>query len=229
MLKKKIKDIFATLYKNIVIILLVATAAVVLSVGYVTLYSSASFVARGEMLVHNGHLGNSIQTVDGVKGKNFIGTCEKLFNSQAFFTHFQQNFLSDRSYTLEELDDMIEVKAEGKNSVFMTITVVCDEPDEARYLAETGIFALTDYSRFITSSLVVNQIYLDEEAVPLKPDIPLLVIASLLIGALVGSLLVLFFEAFNRKVKSAADYTAKYPVRLLGVVPDFEANKKEGK
>lgn len=229
MLKNELKDIFTKLYKNIVIILLVATASVVLSVGYVTMYSPAAYVVKGEVLVHNGHLGNFAQTSDGVMGKNFIGTCERLFNSQAFFIHLQKNFLGDRNYSVEELDDMINVKAEGKHSLFMKLSVVCDDPEEASYIAENCIYALGNYSRRVTSSVVVDQVQLDEEASLQKPAIIVLIIISLISGALVGSLLVLFFEIFNRKVKNAADYEAKYQVRLLGVVPNFEANKKEGK
>lgn len=224
MIRAKLKKLLETLYKNIVIILLTATVCVILSIGYTVTNTEPFYSARGKVLVHNGSLGE-IATADSKI--SLVETCEEIFNSQSMIKYFKEYHLDDSRYTVSELDEIIEVSAEGKNSLVLNITVTCDDPDKALYIIESFIIALPDYSRFVSSELMVNELYVDEEATLNKPDMIAIIIVSLLAGAVLASVAVILRDALNRKIRSAEDYKAKFSAPILGVVPNFETKGKE--
>ena len=49
----KIKELLFLIRKNIVIVFLVASLSVVLSVGYITVFSEPTYTATSKVLVHN--------------------------------------------------------------------------------------------------------------------------------------------------------------------------------
>ena len=56
-------------------------------------------------------------------------------------------------------------------------------------------------------------------------DITLIVIISLIAGALLGILATVILSLSNRRLKGSADFKARYSVKVLGVVPNFEAER----
>ncbi len=221
MLKSKIAGMFLLLYKNIVLILLVATVCVVLSVGYTTFNQKAAYVAEAEIVVHNGDLGNTALG-SGENALSFIPTVERIFNSRSVFEHFKLRFMADSSYTTEEFSDMIKVKAEGKNSLFMTVTVTADTADEALKLANAFCSCLDDFIHSVAHSISLTVISAPAEAELLRANIPTLAVSGFLSGAVITSLLVLLFGGRRRSIHNAADYKSKYSLPLIGSVPDFE-------
>ena len=222
MLRKKLAEAFRLLYKNIVTILLVATVFVVLVVGYSTFNQKAVYTAEAEIIVHNGDLGN-VALGSGENATSFIPSVEKLFNSTSVFEHFKGQFMQESAYTPDDLASMIKVKANGKNSIFMTVTVTAETSDEAVRMLSDFTSCLGDYIHFVANSINIAVVNTETEASLLRADIPVLVAVSFIGGAVVAALFVLIFGGGSRRLQGVADYKANYSLPVIGTVPDFES------
>lgn len=209
--------------------MLAATCCVVLTVGYTTMNAVPSYTVHSEVIVHNGSLSDIMSYGPAETNISLIDTCLEIFNSQSAFVHMKEVFLTDQNYTVEQLDEMIEVTSKAKDSLVLYVTVTCDNPDDALYLSEMFLATMPDYAQNISGSLAVNQLMLGSEAKRDRPDVFSIVLLSTLTGAVVSSLLVILFGAVNRKINGADDYKSHYSAPLLGVVPDFGKNNKGGK
>lgn len=218
----KFKRIYKTIQKNIFVVLLVATISVVLSVGYVTIYTSPTYSATAKVLVHNGNL-NEINAENGVETKiSATDTCLEIFNSPDIFAFLKSSVLSDITYTAEELQNMVKVTAEGKGSLVFYVTSTCDNPEDAVRITRDYSNMMYSYITQFVMSASVNPLYIDTVATPNTPDVALTVILSLLAGALLGSVATVVLSFSNRRLKNANDFKSRYSVKVLGVVPDFE-------
>lgn len=218
----KLNNLFKIIHKNIFIILLVATLSVVLSVGYITIYTSPTYSATAKVLVHNGNL-NEINAANGIDTNiSATDTCLEIFNCPDIFAFLKSSTMAEFPYTEEELRQMIKVTAEGNKSLIFYVTATCDNPDDAVFLAKNYSNMMYSYISQFVRSAVVSPLDIDTEATPNSPDITLTVILSLLSGALLGTVGSVVFTLSNRKLKNQSDFKARYSVKVLGVVPNFE-------
>lgn len=218
----KFKQICKTIQKNIFVVLLVATISVVLSVGYVTIYTSPTYSATAKVLVHNGNL-NEINAENGVETKiSATDTCLEIFNSPDIFAFLKSNVMSELPYTSEQLNDIIKVTAEGDDSLVFYVTSICDNPEDAVKITRDYSNMMYSYIAQFVNRAFVNPLYIDTVATPIKPDVTLTVILSLLAGALLGAVGTIVLSHSNRRLKNANDFKSRYSVKILGVVPNFE-------
>lgn len=224
----KIKPIFELLFKNIVIILLAAVVCVVLSVGYVTMYSEPTYSATAKVLVHNGNL-NEINANENYETKISANeTCLEIFNSEDMFVFLLNSTFSDTEYTVAELQSMIKVTAEGENSLVYYVTATSDNPEEAVSLIVRYSGMMYSYiSQFVNRASVIT-LYKDSTASPVRTNVILIVLVGFVAGILLSSAAVIVLSLSNRHLKNAKDYKSRYSLRLLGVVPDFDS-KERGK
>ena len=227
MIKKFFKNLCTTLYKNSVIIMVVATLCVVLSVGYTTMYAKVTYTAKAEVLLHSHALSDTPLNAMVQPEISPVDTALEVFNSKGMFTFLTETELSEKKYSLEELDEMIEVTRKDKNSLVLIVTVTCDDDDEAVELAKVFSSSMQRYIIGFTSEFFADVLSVDEDAVMNKPSIALTVIAALIVGALLGSVTVVILDKFNQRLRGVSDYRARYSATLLGTVPDFSVKKED--
>ncbi len=227
MIKKFFKNLFLTLYKNSVVIMIIATLCVILSVGYTTMYAEVTYTARAEMLLHTVSLSEIPQYTMAKSDISVVDTSLEIFNSKSMFTFLTEAELADKNYTADELDEMIEVTRKNKKSLVLIVTVTCGDEDEAVELAEAYSKSMQRYFGNFTSDFFVDKLSVDEDAVINNPNVALTVVTSLIIGALLGSVAVLVLNKFNQRLRGVADYRARYSATLLGTVPDFSVKKED--
>ena len=127
----KFNEILKNIRKNLFIVLLVTAISVVLSVGYVTVYSTPSYSATAKVLVHNGNL-NEINAAEGVETNiSAVETCLEIFNCPDIFLFLKNTVMAEHTYTAEDLGNIVKVTAEGKSSLIFYVTATCDNPDDA--------------------------------------------------------------------------------------------------
>lgn len=218
----KTKQLFNVLYKNILVILVVAVAAVILTVGYITVCSDSSYSATAKVLVHNGNL-NEINATSGIETKiSATDTCLEIFNSQDIFVYFKNTALSGSDYSAEDYSKMITVTAEGEKSLVFEVTVTCDNPEDALMITQKFVGIMYPYISQYVGRASVNIIYIDSVASAAHTDVIPAVVLSFLAGAILASAVIIMLAASNRRLKNAEDFKTRYSVKLLGAVPDFE-------
>lgn len=227
MFKKSLKNLFATLYKNSVIIMIVATLCVVLSVGYTTMHAKVVYTAKAEVLLHSTSLTDIPAGMMVKSDVSVVDTALEIFNSKDMFTFMIENEIVGKSYNAEELDEMIEVTKKSKKSLVLIVTVTCDNEDEATELAKAYTSAMPGYFSGFAVDFYINTLSVDEDAVMNKPSVALAVITGLVVGALLGAIAVIVLDKFNQRLRGVSDYRAKYSATLLGTVPDFSVKKED--
>ena len=221
----KLHRLFSFLYKNIFTILLVATISVVLSVGYITVYSAPSYIATTKVLIHNGNL-NEINATENIETEiSARDTLLEILNSNDIYIYLKSSVFSDSRYSAEELNDIVTVTSEGKNSLVYYVTATAENPDDALLIAKEYSNMMYSYLSSYSQRAAVNVLYVDSTAMKNIPDITFIIIISLLVGALLGVIITIIISLSNRRLKDAADFSAKYSVKVLGVVPNFESER----
>ena len=130
--------------------------------------------------------------------------------------------MHESAYTADDLASMIKVKAEGKNSIFMTVTVTAETGDEATTILNNFTTSLGDYVHFVSNSISVAVVNTKTEATLRRADVPLIAAGGFIGGGLLAALFVLIFGGKNRRIHSLSDYKSGYSLPVIGTVPDFE-------
>ncbi len=227
MFKKSLKNLYGVLYKNAVIIMVVATLCVVLSVSYVSMQVKPTYTARAEMLLHNHSLSEIPSGMFVQSEVSTVDTSLEIFNSQSLFTSLIESKRLETKHTAKELNEMIEVTRKSKDSLVLCVEVTCDTAGEAKELVKGYTSFMQEYYSLYTADFFVSLLYIDDHATLNRPNIALVVVTSLVVGALLASIAVIIIDKLNLKLRGVSDYRSRYSAPLLGSVPDFSAKKKE--
>ncbi|MBO7217811.1 MAG: hypothetical protein J6V50_03840, partial [Clostridia bacterium] len=184
-----------------------------------------SYSASAKVLIHNGNL-NEINATNGAETKiSAVDTVLEILNSQDIYIYLKSSVFTDLNYSEEELNDIVKVTAEGKDSLIFYVTATTDNPDSSLRITREYANMIFSYLSAYSQNVAVNVLYTDSAATKNIPDITLIVIISLIAGALLGILATVILSLSNRRLKGSADFKARYSVKVLGVVPNFEAER----
>ncbi len=226
MFKSELKKLFTALRKNFAVIALIAAAAVVVAVGYVTMYMTPVYSATAKIILHNGELIPITALYQNADSKTYIETCEEILNSEDLIQYFYSSSGLNLDYTVEELEDMLSVTAKAADSTVFFIEATAENGENAVALVNEFSRLLQGYLNGVSSRIAVNIISCDEVAVNARPSVLGTAALALVGGAFIASLAVSVFSRFGTTLGGTEDYKSRYKTRLLGTVPDFEAGKR---
>ncbi len=119
------------------------------------------------------------------------------------------------------------VEARGEKTMFIDVTFTAPTEKEALALTNGFVELVPDYiSDSIPNSY--TKYYAADKATQIYPTTMRTTAIVGLLGAVLAFAVVLVFDMFDRGIKGESDYTARFDIPLLGIVPDFSAAGESG-
>ena len=135
--------------------------------------------------------------------------------------------LSDE-YTRESLMKATTIEYE-ESSVFLNITVVSENPNDAVKLVTALANEAPDTVKNHLARISATVLFADERAIDTNPKTTVMCLFAVVIAIVLSSLGIIMVETLDKTIKSEDDFTYKHDIPLLGLVPDFEWVGKKGK
>lgn len=215
-----IQQIVQTLKKRIVFILTTTLLFLILGAIVTFFIMIPRYEASTQILVNQSQEENQeAPTTDIESSRELISTYNVIMTSPAILEPVIENANFDGS--VGELRSKINVSAEEESQV-ASVTVSDSDPEKAVILANT--LGRTFEERIpnimnIDNVSILSEAQLEESNNPVSPNPSLNLIASLMIGLLVGIGFAFVSEFLDRSIKNEEDVEKELALPLLGTVP----------
>lgn len=214
-------DILRTLWANKLILLAFMAVAAVIAYVKVVYFTADTYTANGVLFVSNKSVetmeaGGVIQQADLMTSRTLGETCVEILQTRSFLKMVSEDL--DHQYTWNQIRSMARVSPKNETEL-LSITVTASSPETAYLVASSiikqapvklsGVFKRGDFE------------IVDEVEYPDRPNGRGLVrtmILSLVIGAILGSALVLVRMMFDTKIHRADDLKKRYDITVLGEI-----------
>ena len=182
--------------------------------------------------VYVNNIGDDTKKSDTISATD-LSASQRLVNT--YVTIITSNTLLDKVaanigyiYNAPAIRAMMSCAAVKDTEIF-NVVVINENPEVAALIANTiAEVAIAEIPQFLEGSSVK---IVDYATIPEKtytPDIPLNLIKGLAAGMLLAVLVVAAFDIFDKRIKSEDDLIQLSDIPVLGTVPDFLDNKKNG-
>lgn len=218
------KDIFNTIKKSIVIILVVSLLCSVCSFFVTTFFIKKTYTSTVKLYVSTDSKGST--SYEDLQSYNYasklVATYIQMLNTNNFYSAVSDE-LSEK-YTASQLKGMISFRGIEDTEVFEAI-VVSESPTEAKVIAD----AVAKTAPNTISSIFKNDTELkivDEATVPKAPTSPNVsknVLIAFFIGLVVSLIFAFVRDYLDIKIKYDPEMTTIANLPVLAAIPDFEA------
>ncbi len=225
-----------TLWKNILVIALVAVLVGSGAFGYSAFILEPEYQAMASLYVNNSsfNLGStnfSISTADLSTSRSLVSIYLYILESRTTMEEVIKE--AELTYTPEQLRKMISAEGVESTGAF-EVTVTSSNPAEVELIANTIAKILPDRIAEIVDGTSVRIV--DYAIIPARRSGPNIVnntLKGILAGAFVSAAMIVLFSLLNDSsavmLNSADDIYALYPdIMVLAMIPDMRGHKKDG-
>lgn len=194
-----------------------------------------SYSAKSSLIVTNGAIitnsttsnKHSVASTDVSASLNLVETITDILGTPDIYKLLSEDI--GGKYTHHQLMDMVNISRKNEDTLFVDIKFTSTNPDEAVTLSNKFAELACDYIvEFIPYSNV--KIAANAYAAGLVlPKTTNTTITFGLIGAVLLYVIFLIYESMDQAIKGEEEFTSKYDIPLLGVVPDFESAMQDSK
>ena len=224
-----------TIWKNILLILLVALLFGSAVFGYTAFFMVPEYQATASMYVNNssfslGSTSFSISSADLSASNSLVSVYLYILKSRTTLEEVIQ--LAELTYTPDELNKMISTRSVDKTGAF-EVTITSTNPAEVELIANSIAQILPDRIAEIVDGTTVRIV--DYAIIPTHRSGPS-VLKNTALGVLIGGILCtmlivvkyLWFDTNNMMIQSVDDLRAMYPdMMVLATIPDMRLNEKK--
>jgi len=201
----------------------------VLFLSYSVLFKTPQYEAAAMMYVNNssftaGSTSFSISSSELSAAKSLLDIYVVILKTRMTLEAVIEE--ADLDYTYEELDDMVSAASVNATEVF-EITVESPDPAEAELIVNTIVKVLPERISDVVDGSSVRLV--DRAVRPThrsSPSYTSYALIGIVFGFAASSILILFVDLMNTKVRSESYLNDKYNIPVLAVVPDVDAGKK---
>ena len=236
-LKIDLVDLFKVLWKNILVIALVAVLLGSAALGYTAFMIPPQYQATASLYVNNssfslGATNFSISSADLNTANSLVSVYIYILKSRTTMEEIIKE--ADLSYTPEQLSGMITTKGVDKTGAF-EVTVTSTNPAEVELIANTIAKILPDRIAEIVDGTSVRIV--DYAIIPSRrsgPNIVKNTATGILLGAFFTAAVIVLrnlLDGRSRELfKTSDDVHAAYPdIMILAMIPDMRVpDKKSG-
>ena len=228
-------ELAKALWKNILIIALVAVLVGFMAFGYTAFMVKPQYQATASLYVNNssfslGATSFSISSADLSASNSLVSVYIYILQSRTTMEDVIKE--ADLSYTPEELSKMVSAKGVSSTGAF-EVTVTSNNPAEAELIANTIAQILPDRISEIVDGSSVRIV--DYAVIPSHRAGPSMVqntaVGSLAGGFLAAAVVILRFLLDDRSkvmIKSADELREMYPdIQVLAMIPDMRVSEKK--
>lgn len=159
-------------------------------------------------------------------GQRLVDTYSQLATSDQVLTRVRDN--TNLGYTVGQLRSMMTIQG-VRDTIVIRLSIESDNPEHAALLANTTAEVMRQVSAQFQG--FDNIEILDTATVPLSPSGPnrlLFMAIGVVLGGMVGVFAVFVLEFLDRSVKTPKDIENKLKLRIIGVIPDYDIESREG-
>ena len=228
-------ELAKALWKNILIIALVAVLVGFMAFGYTAFMVKPQYQATASLYVNNssfslGATSFSISSADLSASNSLVSVYIYILQSRTTMEDVIKE--ADLSYTPEELSKMVSAKGVSSTGAF-EVTVTSNNPAEAELIANTIAQILPDRISEIVDGSSVRIV--DYAVIPSHRAGPSMVkntaVGILAGGFLAAAVVILRFLLDDRSkvmIKSADELREMYPdIQVLAMIPDMRVSEKK--
>lgn len=228
-------ELAKALWKNILIIALVAVLVGFMAFGYTAFMVKPQYQATASLYVNNssfslGATSFSISSADLSASNSLVSVYIYILQSRTTMEDVIKE--ADLSYTPEELSKMVSAKGVSSTGAF-EVTVISNNPAEAELIANTIAQILPDRISEIVDGSSVRIV--DYAVIPSHRAGPSMVkntaVGILAGGFLAAAVVILRFLLDDRSkvmIKSADELREMYPdIQVLAMIPDMRVSEKK--
>ena len=228
-------ELAKALWKNILIIALVAVLVAFMAFGYTAFMVKPQYQATASLYVNNssfslGATSFSISSADLSASNSLVSVYIYILQSRTTMEDVIKE--EDLSYTPEELSKMVSAKGVSSTGAF-EVTVTSNNPAEAELIANTIAQILPDRISEIVDGSSVRIV--DYAVIPSHRAGPSMVkntaVGILAGGFLAAAVVILRFLLDDRSkvmIKSADELREMYPdIQVLAMIPDMRVSEKK--
>ena len=163
---------------------------------------------------------------DFVFGQRLVDTYSQLAQSNQVLTRVMNR--TNFGYNEQDLRNMMTIQG-VRDTIVIRLSIESTNPEHAAILANIIAEVMQEVSAQIQG--FDNIEILDDARVPSQPSGPnrlLFMAIGVVLGGMVGVFAVFMIEFLDRSVKSTKDIENKLKLRIMGVIPDYDVEHKEG-
>ncbi|HEX2986193.1 MAG TPA: Wzz/FepE/Etk N-terminal domain-containing protein [Caproiciproducens sp.] len=224
-----VKDLFRIIRKNFILLLICGLIGLGGSYSISRYLMHPTYISTVKLYVYT--KGDSTQSAnynylnDLNYAQKVVNTYIEMLRTNSFYKSVKDK--ANLDYSIDELKDMISFSVLNDTEVFQ-VSVSSHKPEEAKNIADTVTALAPQTISAIKESALLKVV--DSATFPTAPSSPK-ILQNSMIGFILG-LAAAFFYAFLRetldvRIKQEEDLSTKYPVPILGSIPDFGAKNQK--
>ena len=159
-------------------------------------------------------------------GQRLVDTYSQLATSDQVLTRVKNN--TNLGYTVGQIRNMTTIQG-VRDTIVIRLSIESNNPEHAALLANTTAQVMQEVSAQFQG--FDNIEILDTATVPSSPSGPnrlLFMAIGIVLGGMIGVFAVFMLEFLDRSVKTPKDIENKLNLRIIGVIPDYDVESREG-
>lgn len=222
-----LRELFETIKKRILMILLITVAAVAISGVISYLVLTPIYQSSTQLLVNQSKPDQQMFTQNDIRTNiELINTYNVIIKSPIILDKVIETLQLDRS--VEALNNQINVGSE-RNSQVLAISVQDPDPALAVQIANT---IASVFQREIVAIMNVDNVSILSEAklaenpLPVKPNPKLNMAIAFVVGIMIGVGLAFLLEFLDNTIKTEQDIEKHLGLSVIGAIPIFELDQE---
>ena len=218
--------------KHIVILIIAAIIFAGGTFAYCEFVALPVYSASGTILVTNGAIieetdpeDDTLQNTDIVASLNFSDTVIDILKTKGIFKQLSKEI--NNKYSYGNLSGRTSISKSDDNSLFLTVSVSANAPDEAVYLVNEYLSLAPDYiNSYVpgTAAVAINEA---EHASQTYPRTIVFSFMAGMIGAVAAFAVLLLIYSTNTIIRGEEDFLERFDMQIIGSIPDFASAKAE--
>ena len=199
-------------------------AAAVFSYSYFLV--KPNYVASASIIISNGaaingnqqNSNDKIQSADLSASIYLVDTCIDILKSRGIYEKLSQSY---PEFDVETLKNSFLIKPHSENSLFIDISVTVGNEQDAVTLVNAFANMAPEYILSFLPASLTNVVETAIKATQSSPRLLLSAVVGLAVGAIICFSYFVIKEVLDQTVHGEEDFTEKYQIPVLGVIPDF--------
>lgn len=208
------------------IILLVSIIVAAISFGYFQYFVQPTYMSTAIIITSNGGITDAseedtgtIKSADLASSFNLIPTYVGILKTDEVFNRVAAK--SGSGYTASQIKGKISVSSRSDVELFIDISVVDEDPEKARMIADCFVDEGSKYILEMLPNGYAKPLQHAKAGAKNYPQPIRMSVLSFLVAAFAVVLVYVVLSFFDRRLKNEEDFKSTYKYPVLGVVPDY--------
>lgn len=221
--------LFKVLKKHLVLIIIVGILSGAAGFAGAYFLIPKKYESHALLYVENSQQNSDSVNINDINAaQKLVNTCQIIFKSGTIMDNLIANL--NLPYTKDDLNEMITATSVNSTEI-MKLSVESNSPQEAQQIVNELVeLSKAEFSRVIKSGSIEVIDYGEVNTTPSFPNVPLIAMAALVIGAAFTYVMVLLNDMFDVAIKQDDNIAQIYDVPVFAEINDFDSasNAKYG-